>query len=130
MKIFAGNLPIFLQLKAEIEDVILSRNLKAEDAVPSIRNLAAEYAINPLTVSRTIGELEADGIIYKKRGIGFFITDAAFEIIRRKRMAEYFETEVKNFVQKAVQLGIKLESIQELIKQTYEEESDGKHHGN
>ncbi|MDD2331066.1 MAG: GntR family transcriptional regulator [Candidatus Cloacimonetes bacterium] len=130
MNTFTGKLPIFLQLKMEIEDVILSTNLKAEDPVPSIRTLAAEYSINPLTVSRTIGELEVEGIIYKKRGIGFFVTDQAFEIIRRKRMAEYFETEVKSFVQKAVQLGIKLERIQDLIRETYEEESHGKHHGN
>jgi DNA-binding transcriptional regulator YhcF (GntR family) len=130
MKKFADNIPIYLQLKTEVEDVILSGALKTEDMVQSIRNLAQEYAINPLTVSKAIGELETEGIIYKKRGIGFFVTDTAQASIRRKRMQEYLETEVKSFIRKAAQLGIELEDIVALIKSTYEEVKSGKHHGN
>lgn len=130
MKKFADNIPIYLQLKTEVEDVILSGALKTEDMVQSIRNLAQKYAINPLTVSKAIGELETEGIIYKKRGIGFFVTDTAQASIRRKRMQEYLETEVKSFIRKAAQLGIELEDIVALIKSTYEEVKSGKHHGN
>jgi len=129
MKIFAENIPIYVQLKTEMEDVILNGHLKAEDAIPSIRHLAAEYEINPLTVSRAVNELEAEGIIYKKRGIGFFVSNQAFEIIRRTRMDQYLASEVRVFVQKAIQLGMNPDEIQKLIKKTYQEFENGKHHG-
>ena len=130
MKKFADNVPIYLQLKQEVEDAVLAGILKAEDMAPSIRNMAASYSINPLTVSKAISELESEGIITKKRGIGFFITATAQESIRRKRMSEYLENEVKSFVQKASQLGIRLSEIVELIQKTYEEVVSGNHHGN
>ncbi len=130
MKKFADNIPIYLQLKQEVEDAVLSGMLKADDMAPSIRTMAANYSINPLTVSKAISELESEGIIVKKRGIGFFITAPAQETIRRKRMQEYLENEVKSFVQKASQLGIGLNDIVKLIKTTYEEVVSGNHHGN
>lgn len=130
MKKFADNIPIYLQLKLEVENAVLAGLLKAEDMAPSIRAMAASYSINPLTVSKAISELENEGIIAKKRGIGFFVTAMAQETIRRKRMQEYLENEVKSFVQKAAQLGIDLNEIVKLIKSTYEEVVSGNHHGN
>jgi GntR family transcriptional regulator len=119
MKKFAENIPIYLQLKTELEEAILNASLKAEDALDSIRSLAASYAINPLTVSKAIQELEDEGVIYKKRGIGFYVTDDAQEKLRRKYMREYLNTEVKTFVQKAMQLGINLSEIIKLVEESY-----------
>jgi GntR family transcriptional regulator len=119
MKKFADNIPIYIQLKAEMEDAILNGILKAEEVVQSIRSMAAQYAINPLTVSKAIQELEDEGIIYKKRGMGFYVATDAQENLRRKHMQEYLETEVKSFVQKAAQLGIELNEIIRLIKENY-----------
>jgi DNA-binding transcriptional regulator YhcF (GntR family) len=119
MKKFADNIPIYVQLKAEMEDAILNGILKTDDALQSIRALAAQYAINPLTVSKAVQELEDEGIIYKKRGVGFYVAPDAQENLRRKHMQEYLETEVKSFVQKAAQLGIELNDIIRLIKENY-----------
>jgi len=119
MKKFADNIPIYIQLKAEMEDAILNGLLKAEEVVQSIRSMAAQYAINPLTVSKAIQELEDEGIIYKKRGMGFYVATDAQENLRRKHMQEYLETEVKSFVQKATQLGIELNEIIRLIQENY-----------
>lgn len=119
MKKFADNIPIYIQLKAEMEDAILTGILKTEDALQSIRAMAAQYAINPLTVSKAVQELEDEGIIYKKRGLGFYVTPEAQENLRRKHMQEYLETEVQSFVRKAAQLGLKLSEIIKLIEESY-----------
>jgi GntR family transcriptional regulator len=125
MKKFAENIPIYLQLKTEVEDAILNASLRAEDAIDSIRAMAAKYSINPLTVSKAIQELEDEGVIYKKRGIGFYVTPDAQESLRRKHMQTYLETEVKTFVRKARQLGIGLQDIIKLISENFEEDKDG-----
>ena len=125
MKKFAENIPIYLQLKTEVEEAILNASLKAEEALDSIRAMAAKYSINPLTVSKAVQELEDEGVIYKKRGIGFYVAPDAQENLRRRHMQTYLETEVKSFVRKAHQLGIGLQNILELISRTYEEEKSG-----
>ena len=123
MKKFADNIPIYLQLKTEVEEAILNSTLKADDSLDSIRTLAAKYSINPLTVSKAIGELEDEGIIYKKRGIGFYVSSDALAKLRSKYMQEYLDTEVKSFVQKAKQLNIRLAEIVKLIEKQYNKES-------
>ncbi|MFO7660306.1 MAG: GntR family transcriptional regulator [Candidatus Cloacimonadaceae bacterium] len=119
MKIFADNIPIYLQLKTEVETAILSGGLKAEDGIDSIRAMAAKYSINPLTVSKAIQELESEGIIYKKRGIGFYVSPDALTNLRSKHMQAYLDTEVKSFVQKARQLELTLAEIVKLVEQNY-----------
>jgi len=119
MKIFADNIPIYLQLKTEVENAILSGGLKAEEGIESIRAMAAKYSINPLTVSKAIQELESEGIIYKKRGIGFYVAADALTNLRSKHMQTYLETEVQSFVQKARQLKLSLADLHSLIEKNY-----------
>jgi len=119
MKIFADNIPIYLQLKTEVENAILSGGLIAEDGIDSIRAMAAKYSINPLTVSKAIQELETEGIIYKKRGIGFYVSPEAPAILRKRHMQAYLDTDVKSFVRKARQLELSLAEIIKLIEKTY-----------
>lgn len=126
MKIFADNIPIYLQLKTEVENAILSGGLKAEDGIDSIRAMAAKYAINPLTVSKAIQELESEGIIYKKRGIGFYVSPDALTNLRSKHMQAYLDTEVKSFVQKARQLELTLAEIVKLVEQNFQVDSNEK----
>ena len=123
MKKFNDTSPIYVQLKQEVEDSILAGALKTDEVIQSIRTLALQYSINPLTVSKAISELENDGVIYKKRGIGFFVAPEAQTNIRKQRLKAYLEKDVKDFVHKAIQLGIELPAILNLIKTTYEEET-------
>jgi DNA-binding transcriptional regulator YhcF (GntR family) len=130
MKIFADNIPIYLQLKTEVENAILGESIKAEAGIDSIRAMAAKYAINPLTVSKAIQELENDGIIYKKRGLGFYVTPDALDILRRKHMQEYLQNEVSVFVQKAIKLNIGLNEVLKLIEDNYKSNSVKKESAN
>jgi len=66
--------------------MMLDGVLKPGDGLPSVRQIAAEYQLNPLTVSRTYQELSDDGLIEKRRGIGMFMAlDAAEKLLERER---------------------------------------------
>ena len=68
---FNEEIPLFLQIERELKEQIITGALKEEEAIPSIRVMAKEYRINPNTVSRAVTDLVNEGILYKKRGIGY-----------------------------------------------------------
>jgi GntR family transcriptional regulator len=71
------DLPIYRQLRDRVVAMMLEGVLKDGDALPSVRNVAAEYRLNPLTVLKGYQELVDEGLVEKKRGRGMFITDGA-----------------------------------------------------
>ena len=77
--------PIYLQIKEMIETDILREIFMEEERVPSTNELAKLYAINPATAAKGINLLVDEGVLYKKRGIGMFVTAGAKELIRKKR---------------------------------------------
>lgn len=76
-----------------IENDILRDVLLEDERVPSTNELAKLYAINPSTAAKGINILVDAGILYKKRGIGMFVSDGAKEVIRTKRKARFVEVE-------------------------------------
>jgi len=80
------NAPIYRQLKERIMAMMLDGVLGPGDGLPSVRQIAAEYQLNPLTVQRAYQELFDDGLIEKRRGIGMFMApDAAEKLLARER---------------------------------------------
>ncbi|MEZ5544042.1 MAG: GntR family transcriptional regulator [Lysobacteraceae bacterium] len=71
--------PIYLQLKARIVAMILDGLLKPGEALPSVRQVAADYQLNPITVSRAYQELADEHLVEKRRGLGMFVTSGAPE---------------------------------------------------
>jgi GntR family transcriptional regulator len=71
------DLPIYRQLRDRVVAMILEGVLVDGDALPSVRNVAAEYRLNPLTVLKGYQELVDEGLVEKKRGRGMFVTDGA-----------------------------------------------------
>lgn len=71
------DLPIYRQLRDRVVDMILEGVLIDGDALPSVRNVAAEYRLNPLTVLKGYQQLVDEGLVEKKRGRGMFVTDGA-----------------------------------------------------
>jgi GntR family transcriptional regulator len=69
--------PLYLQIMDEVRRAIVLGTLKAEDPLPSVRELAADLVINPRTVSQAYQELERDGVIYVRRGQGTFVSPTA-----------------------------------------------------
>ena len=66
--------PLYLQIMDEIRRAIAVGKLKAEDPLPSVRDLASELVINPRTVSQAYQELEREEVVYVKRGQGTFVS--------------------------------------------------------
>ena len=86
------DLPIYRQLRDRVVAMMLEGVLNDGDALPSVRNVAAEYRLNPLTVLKGYQELVDEGLVEKKRGRGMFVTDGA-----RKQL---LKDERKRFINK------------------------------
>lgn len=104
---------IYIQISEMIENDILRDVLMEEERVPSTNELAKLYAINPATAAKGINILVDAGILYKKRGIGMFVSKGAKESIKNKRKAEFYDNYVVAMINEAKNIGI---SRQELIR--------------
>lgn len=103
---FHGEKPIYLQIADVFAENILSGQLKADDRIPSVREYGAEIGVNPNTVMRVYEKLTADGIIYNKRGIGYFVSAEAREKIQEVQKAEFLGKEVPAILRKMELLGL------------------------
>ncbi|MDX5684408.1 GntR family transcriptional regulator [Clostridioides difficile] len=107
--------PIFIQIARAIEDEILSNGIKEEEQVPSTTELSKLYKINPATVLKGINILVDKNILYKKRGIGMFVSDGAKTIIKEARKENFKHNFVKNLLQEANKLEINREELVDII---------------
>lgn len=103
---FNPDRPIFLQIADTICDRILSGELKGEDRIPSVREYGADIGVNPNTMMRAYEYLTADGIIYNKRGIGYFVAENAREQILKAQRKEFMEKDVPAIRQRLQLLGL------------------------
>ena len=71
------NAPIYRQLRDRVVAMILDGVLKQGDALPSVRQVAADFQINPITVSKAYQELVDENLVEKRRGLGMYVTDGA-----------------------------------------------------
>ena len=112
---------IYIQISEMIENDILRDVLLEDERVPSTNELAKLYAINPATAAKGINILVDAGILYKKRGIGMFVSDGAKEVIRTKRKAQFYENYVSEIVNEAKTLGITKAELIEGIEKNFED---------
>ena len=89
---------IYLQISEMIENDILRDVLLEEERVPSTNELARIYTINPATAAKGVNILVDSGVLYKKRGIGMFVSVGAKEIIRKKRKSEFYDNYVRKLL--------------------------------
>lgn len=103
---FNSNKSIYLQIFDRICEQVLSGELKEEDRVLSVRDYAAEMGVNPNTVARSYERLTNDGIIYNKRGIGYFVSAGAKDTVLAQLKKEFLEKEWPEVQRKISLLGI------------------------
>ncbi|RLL40356.1 GntR family transcriptional regulator [Oceanobacillus piezotolerans] len=108
--------PIFLQIKEQLEDSIINGEIKAEERVPSTNEFAAFYKINPATAAKGINELVEEEILFKRRGVGMFVTEDAREILVEKRKKSFYQTYVLPLKSEANKLHIGKEELLEMVK--------------
>lgn len=106
---------IYLQISEMIDNDILRDIIQEEERVPSTNELARLYTINPATAAKGVNILVESGILYKKRGIGMFVSAGAKEKIRMKRKEEFYDNYIKTLLTEAESLGISKEELIAMI---------------
>ena len=112
---------IYIQISEMIENDILRDVLLEDERVPSTNELAKLYAINPSTAAKGINILVDAGILYKKRGIGMFVSAGAKEAILSRRKNEFYDNYVKILLEEAASIGLGKEEVIQLIQSGNEE---------
>ena len=118
----SGEKPIFLQFAEELEDNILKGIYEEESQIPSTTEVAVKLKINPATANRGVNLLVDEDIIYKKRGIGMFVSLGARIKIIAKRKKAFYESYILSLLEEAGNLNISKSEIIDLIERGFENE--------
>lgn len=108
---FDDRSPIYLQIADKIKEDILSGALGEDEQVMSTNQYASFYRINPATAAKGFQQLVEEGVLYKRRGIGMFVSPDAREKLRAERRERFFEQVVDAMIAEARVIGISLEEI-------------------
>ncbi len=106
---------IYIQIADSIEDDILRGALEEEEQVFSTNQFAKLYGINPATAAKGINLLVEEGVLYKKRGIGMFVSVGAKRVIVEKRKKQFVEEYISMLISEAEKLNITKEELVNLI---------------
>ncbi|MFD4182316.1 GntR family transcriptional regulator [Rhodococcus sp. NPDC058514] len=107
--------PLFQQIAEQIEEAIIDGSLTEDGQVPSTNELAAFHRINPATAAKGLNQLVAEGILYKKRGIGMFVTVGARDALRFRRREAFSRQYIEPLVAEATRLGIPVDELKSML---------------
>ena len=117
MEFQENNKAIYLQLADKICDDILQHTLPENERIPSVREFAAVVQVNANTVMRTYDHLQQSGIIYNKRGIGYFVSPEASDLIKKLRMDQFLNNDVNLIFRQLQLLGITPDELYHISSQ-------------
>lgn len=103
--------PIYLQLKEQIMAMIIDDILSEGEALPSVRKVAADYQINPITASKAYAELVAEGLVEKRRGLGMFILEGARKKLLNAEQKKFLEKEWPEIIKRISLLGLNVRQL-------------------
>lgn len=103
---WSDDIPIYRQLRDRVVAMILEGVLGDGDALPSVRNVAAEYRLNPLTVLKGYQELVDEGLVEKKRGRGMFVNEGARKQLLKDERERFVKQEWPKVVETIERLGL------------------------
>ena len=107
--------PIFRQVAEQIENAIVDGSLPEESQAPSSNELAAFHRINPATAAKGLNQLVADGVLYKRRGVGMFVAPGAREQLLKRRRSQFADLYVRPLMTEAQKLGISSRELTAMI---------------
>lgn len=122
MKLFISehsNAAIYEQIAEQIKNAVLTRELPAGEALPSIRGLAKDLQISVITTKRAYEELEKEGLIYSVPGRGFFVSNKKTEMLKEKKMQE-LEKHMLKLIEECKQAELTKQDILDLLDLLYE----------
>jgi GntR family transcriptional regulator len=115
----ASRVPIYRQLVAQIREAIARGRMKPEERLPSVRELSRELVINPNTVARVYTELEREGILNTRPGLGVFVAQPKNELTKKVRK-ERLTCLVDGLLTEAVHLGFSGEEVTGVVAERME----------
>ncbi len=113
------NQPIYWQLRERTVAMILDGTLAEGDALPSVRKVASDFQLNPITVSKSYQTLVDDGLVEKRRGLGMFICEGAKQQLMESERQKFLTEEWPAMVNRIGQLGLE---VNELLQSAAEQE--------
>ena len=117
--------PIYRQLRDRVVAMILEGVLVDGDALPSVRNVAAEYRLNPLTVLKGYQELVDEGLVEKKRGRGMFVNEGAHKELLKAERGRFLDKEWPKVLATIERLGLEVgDLLQQQIQKDSGEDND------
>jgi GntR family transcriptional regulator len=103
--------PIYWQLKERTVAMILDGTLAEGEPLPSVRNVASEFQLNPITVSKSYQALVEDGLVEKRRGLGMFVCEGARRKLIASERAKFLQEEWPAMLARIAQLGLSMEDL-------------------
>ncbi|GAB2520132.1 GntR family transcriptional regulator [Lysobacter humi (ex Lee et al. 2017)] len=103
--------PIYRQLKDRVIAMMLDGLLKPGDPLPSVRQVAAEYQLNPITVSRAYQELADEALVEKRRGLGMYVTEEAARKLLTNERERFLKEEWPLVMERIARLGLQLDEL-------------------
>jgi GntR family transcriptional regulator len=111
--------PIYWQLKERTVAMILDGTLGEGEPLPSVRTVASEFQLNPITVSKSYQALVEEGLVEKRRGLGMFVCEGARRKLIASERAKFLHEEWPAMLNRIEQLGL---SLEELLDDTLQQE--------
>lgn len=108
---WSDDVPIYRQLRERVVAMILDGVLNEGDPLPSVRQVAADYRINPLTVSKAYQELVDESLVEKRRGLGMFVMDGAREALLKSERERFLRDEWPVLYARLQRLGLDLKTL-------------------
>ena len=124
MDVINENIPIFARIAEGIKDAILSGDLKEGEQLTSTTKISKEYEINIATVNKGVNVLVAEGIVFKKRGIGMFVAEGAVDKLIEERRKTFKERYIVSILEEAKRLRYSVEDLQKMVAEVYKPEKD------
>lgn len=121
---FDDHSPIYRQIADRIRTDVLTGALEANEQIMSTNQYAEFYRINPATAAKAFAELVQDEILYKRRGIGMFVSPDARDKLRREHRQRFFTDVVDPMVAEAKAIGVDLADVATYIHRHQEEEGE------
>ncbi|HWG11089.1 MAG TPA: GntR family transcriptional regulator [Rhodanobacteraceae bacterium] len=105
------NVPIYRQLRDRVVAMILDGVLNEGDPLPSVRQVAADYQINPLTVSKSYQELVDEQLVEKRRGLGMFVNQGARDVLLKSERERFLREEWPALAARIKRMGLDVERL-------------------
>lgn len=113
---FRDKQAIYMQIADYFGNNIMQELWQADEKVPSVRQLAIDLEVNPNTVMRAYTHLQETGVIYNKRGIGYFVSPNAKAILIDMIKQQFIEIELPEFYRKMELIGLTFKDLEEMFK--------------